>query len=140
MKTTSIALAAILLAAAPTVDASERRSEWNNPKSQAVHFTNNCRRPVKLAMRYKDTQDRWVTGGWWYFAGNERSHLKRSSTGRRVATYNRVVYYYAETTGGKRSRWSGDNQKRLGNTVLNMKRKELRQSRDGTFTLSIKCD
>jgi uncharacterized membrane protein len=141
MKPLLPALVAISLAvtAAPA-DASERRSDWEARNLKSLHFKNNCPSPVKLAVRYRDENENWVTGGWWRFDGREGAHLRRSSTNSRVLTNNSIVYYYAETTGGKRATWSGNTAKRFGNTTLPMKRKEMRQNSDGTYLLSINCD
>jgi uncharacterized membrane protein len=141
MKPLLPALVAISLAvtAAPA-DASERRSEWEARNLKSVHFKNNCARPVKLVMQYRDDNENWVTGGWWRFDGREGAYLRRSSTNRRVLTNNSIVYYYAETTGGRRTKWSGNASRRFGNTSLPMRRKEMRRNRDGTYVLSIKCD
>lgn len=121
-------------------DASERRSEWEARNLKSVHFKNNCPSPVKLAMRYRNENENWVTGGWWHFDGREGAHLRRSSTNSRVLTNNSVVYYYAQTTGGRRAKWSGDATRRFGNTTLPMKRKKMPQNRKGTYMLSINCD
>ena len=141
MKLITIAISAAMLATAPA-EASERRHEYEARMKNArdVHFTNNCGNPVRLAMRYRDMHGQWVTGGWWQFAGRDDAYLTRSSTGRRVATDHNVVYYYAETTRGQRSTWSGGYRNRLGGTMLNMKEKRLRERRKGTYALRISCD
>jgi uncharacterized membrane protein len=143
MKIMSTILAATLCMATFTASASDRIDLSKvriNPKPHPVHFTNNCRYPIKLAMRYRDVNGNWITGGWWRFAGKERAYLKRSSTGRRVYTYNGVVYYYAETTRGRKVQWSGNEKKRLGSTVLKMRRKEPEKNKKGVYVLKIKCD
>jgi uncharacterized membrane protein len=133
MKTLSTILAVMLCMVAFAAGAAD-------PNAHGVHFTNNCPYPIKLAMRYRDMNGDWVTGGWWRFAGREQAYLSRSSTGRRLYTDNGVVYYYAETTRGPRFHWSGNQRKRLGTTVLKMRRKEPGRNKHGDYVLQIKCE
>lgn len=69
-------------------------------------FTNGCRSPVQLAIRYRDVEDRWRTEGWWTFAPGKTAHL--ASDGKVLRSNRATWYYFAESLDGSRLEWSGD--------------------------------
>lgn len=96
-------------------------------------FTNNCNKRVRLAIHYKDTNNKWRTEGWWIFRPGESSYL--TSSGRRIKSKNSIWYYYAEVVNG-RERWSGDHTYSLDGRHFPMKKK---RDTKGTNTWAISC-
>lgn len=70
------------------------------------YFTNNCSRPVTLAIRYRDVAGQWRTEGWWKFAPGAGNYLS-SSTHQELRSNSAVWYYYAEATDGSGWSWTG---------------------------------
>jgi uncharacterized membrane protein len=98
-------------------------------------FTNKCSLPVRLAVRYKNLTDEWITRGWWNFEPGESSYL--SSSGNRLASRNSIYYYYAETTEDLGVNWSGNEQVSFDGRTLKMIRKK---DNDGHNNWSISCE
>lgn len=73
------------------------------------YVTNDCRLPIKLAVKYRRLDGEWSTVGWWSFAGNSSRYLAFNG-GEWVRTDASTVYYYAETSDG--SLFWGDNSHR----------------------------
>lgn len=86
------------------------------------HFTNNCKHPLRLAIRYNVQGDRWVTTGWWNFKPGQSSYL--ASDQQRLRATNSIWYYYAETTDRSNWEWSGGVPTYLDGTKLMMKKVE----------------
>ena len=74
-------------------------------RGQRIHFANNCRHPVRLAICYRKLDGSWQTVGWWKRNAWEANYLAFSD-GSTLRTDNSVAYYYAETQDGYYY-WSG---------------------------------
>lgn len=103
------------------------------------YFRNNCSKPIRLMLRYKQLSGEWRTQGWYNFDGNEASYLN-AEPGVRLRSNNSVFYYYAESTDGRTSVWSGDETREFNGESWPMKRKELTLDSDGDWSLGIRCD
>jgi hypothetical protein len=103
------------------------------------YFRNNCAKPVRLVLRYKQLSGEWRTQGWYNFDGNEASYLN-AEPGVRLRSNNSVFYYYAESTDGRTSVWSGDESREFNGESWPMKRKDLTLDSDGDWSLGIRCD
>jgi hypothetical protein len=81
---------------------------------------NDCRYPVRFAMRYLDTTGTWKTAGWWTFDANTGRTLEFTD-GSRPASSHTVWYFYAETIGEPNLRWRTEtNAFTLEGRTLNM--------------------
>lgn len=60
--------------------------------------------------------------------------------GVRLRSNNSVFYYYAESTDGGTSVWSGDEYREFDGQSWPMKRKELTLDADGDWSLGIRCN
>lgn len=85
-------------------------SQRHARQDQRINFyvTNNCRRSVRIAIRFRNRSGEWETQSWWQFSPGEGAYL--SSNGSRLFTNNRIFYYYAEVTSGSSYSWSGDDK------------------------------
>ena len=107
----------------------------NCPKK--IVFENECESTsVRLAIRYKDLSDNWVTKCWWTFDPGRRGPLATSGT--TIETKNTLWYsYYEKIDGG--IIWSGsDNTKTCKGRVLNM-RKHNELDNNGNLNLKLRC-
>jgi hypothetical protein len=102
------------------------------------YFRNNCHKPVRLVLRYKQLSGQWITQGWYSFDGNEASYLN-SEPGVKLRSNNSIFYYYAESTDGSGSVWSGDENREFGGQSLPMKKKEVSLDSDSDWNLGIRC-
>ena len=60
-------------------------------------FSNECNRPVRLAVNYLNVDGNWDTVGWWNVAADTKNtHLEHE--GAPLASNSSTWYYYAETT------------------------------------------
>jgi hypothetical protein len=80
---------------------------------------NNCRHPVKIAVRYRNLANEWIVDGWWNVDAKESTYLSDRSD-RRLATDTATWYYYAETTNSSNLAWKGENTYALGSLQLPM--------------------
>jgi uncharacterized membrane protein len=102
----------------------------------AFKFTNGCRHPVQLAIRYLDTNSGWKTVGWWSFAAGETARLN-GGNGTLLRSNNTFWYYFAETTNGAQLEWRGDQTTKVGTREVRM-RKAIDDS--GESEWAIDCD
>jgi uncharacterized membrane protein len=72
---------------------------WN------IRFKNDCHKPVRIALRYKDG-DSWVSYGYWTLDPKEATHLIKDDQ-TRAHTANRLFYWYGEIRGTD-YKWAGD--------------------------------
>ena len=110
-------------------------SGTSSGKAYNYKFTNNCSSPIRLAIRYKNVLDNWVTDGWWDFSPRESSFL--ATGGTRLASSNSIWYYYAEPTDNSGRSWGGNTKVTFKGRKLKMKKK---QDNKGHNDWSIKCD
>ncbi len=55
----------------------------------AIVYKNDCARPIRTAIHYRDDNGTWITRGWW--------NLNQGQTAHVANTKNRTYYLYAET-------------------------------------------
>ncbi len=60
-------------------------------------FSNNCSRPVQVALGYKNLNNNWETYGWWQFAPGQKANLFKKDGNSPIVSNNRIFYFYAET-------------------------------------------
>lgn len=68
-----------------------------------VFIKNDCRRTVDVIVYYLDGKNgpaTWQTRGWFSVDPGKKKHV--------VDTHNRYIYFYAETSSGKKKIWPGD--------------------------------
>ena len=111
-----------------------RNSRASNRGGNYFKFANNCNLPVRLAIRYKNMEDRWVSRGWWSFDPGESAFL--TSNGNRLTSRNSIWYYYAEITDNSGRSWSGDHRVSFRGKTLYMRR---RQDDKGDNNWGISC-
>lgn len=99
------------------------------------YFTNNCSRPVTLAIRYRDVAGQWRTEGWWKFAPGAGNYLS-SSTHQELRSNSAVWYYYAETTDGSDWSWTGSSPVSFDGRNLRMQEMN---DKEGDSEWSITC-
>jgi uncharacterized membrane protein len=83
-------------------------------------FTNGCRHPVRLSIRYLDTSGAWKSDGWWRFEPGETGNL--SSDDGLLRSNNSFWYYYAETTNGSELEWRGTEKTKVGTREVPMRK------------------
>jgi hypothetical protein len=83
-------------------------------------FHNECRRPVRVVIHFKDLRNAWRTAGWWDFSPRERAIL-RGADKVELRTNNSVWYYYAESTDGSGLSWRGEHPVQYQDRWLHMK-------------------
>jgi len=94
---------------------SEKQQQQESASSNTIAFKNNCFRPIRVAIHFKNLQNQWETKAWYSFVSGESARL----TG--VDTKNRNLYYYAETTDDSKIVWKGnDTSQTVGGRVYNM--------------------
>jgi len=72
----------------------------NYPK---VFIKNDCHRAIDVIAYYLDGKNgptTWQTRGWFSLDPGKRKHI--------VDTHNRYIYFYGETSSGKKKIWTGD--------------------------------
>lgn len=67
---------------------------------------NKTQNPVRIAVRYQDTQEQWQLVAWWSFAPGEQAFLLHDHI--RILTDCTSVLFYAESTDGSKLVWEGD--------------------------------
>ncbi len=97
-------------------------------------ITNDCRRPVKLAIRYRKTDNNWQSVGWWEINGNQ-SRFLQFSDGSYVTTNSSNFYYYAETKDGSLY-WGGKHNYSVNGRALSMINLE---DKEGNSEWNINC-
>lgn len=116
-------------------DRPKATSSSNIEGAYGFYFTNNCKYPVRVAIRFKNTEGSWQTAGWWNFSPGESAFL--SSDGARLISRNSIWYYYAETVDGPEVFWGGDHGVNFRGKYLDMKK--MRDAK-GTKDWRISCD
>lgn len=103
------------------------------PTIRQIYFKNDCHRPVKLAIRYQQSNDQWVTKYWYSIRGYGHTYLRSNSV--RLATDNATFYYYAKVADGGTYYWAGSYMR----NNLPMRMDQFSIDRDGDFTYRIHC-
>ncbi len=91
-----------------------------SPTGFKFHVANECKQPVRLALRYLQPDGNWTTAGWWTFSANSSRFLKFNN-GTYARTNSTASYYYAETT-DQSLVWKGDHSAKLENKPLAMRK------------------
>ena len=105
-----------------TTDKRERVSKMLReplPLEHNFHFTNNCSRPVQLAIRYMNLDGKWIVDSWWKFKP-QQSYILRDD--HKLVSYHREWYYYAETLGDKNYYWGGDYKFKISGESYGMRK------------------
>jgi uncharacterized membrane protein len=85
--------------------------------SYQFRFTNNCSRPVQVALLYRNLNNYWETAGWWKFRPGEKVNL--SNQNGLIVSKNRILYFYAETIDkNNKLVWKGKTYRTLNNEHL----------------------
>ncbi len=92
---------------------------------------NKCPKDIVIAVHYKDSRGNWTTSPFI----NIRARQTRRAV---VSSPNRVFYYYAESTSGRPSRWTGDKNFKVDGKVYPMKERTLERE-NNQYTLSLTC-
>lgn len=100
-----------------------------------IRINNECHKPVNIAVRYMNTNDNWVTDGWWEFSPSEKG-LLRGDNGR-LETDNSILYYFAQST-DKTIVWEGDkNTKYFKGKKLDMREVD---DENGDIDITLVCN
>ena len=100
------------------------------------YLKNQCSKPIKIAIRYKQSSGDWRTGGWWDIRSYKNTYL--TSGGERIRFSSPLFYYYAESQEGG-SYWSGEESIYFSGRTLPMRIGILFPDSDGDYTLSLTC-
>jgi len=100
-------------------------------------FNSQCRHPLKLAVRIKDTTDNWVTLGWWTLPPNQS--LVLATDVRDIRTRSSSFFLYAESIDGSNYRLIGSHLSTFGQRTLKMSEETFSVDIDGDFAHTIDC-
>lgn len=94
---------------------------------------NRCDKNIIVAVYYKDSSGDWTTTSF--------TSIRAAGEQERVASSdNSIFYYYAESTTGSPSRWSGDRQTNVRGKTYPMKRTKLTLDQDrNRYVLELSC-
>lgn len=108
-----------------TVNEIERQLNLISPIPRIYNYqvTNSCRHPIRVAIRYRNMQQQWVSLGWWSLRPGQSISLADRDNVTLLASDNSIWYYYAESTNNAGLSWFGqDNQVSYDGRTLNMKK------------------
>jgi hypothetical protein len=80
--------------------------------------SNQCHKDIVIAVHYKDSRGNWNTTPF----TNIRARTQKNAV---VSSDNAIFYYYAESTTGKPTRWSGESHFKVDGKSYPMKRMRL---------------
>ena len=80
--------------------------------------TNQCHKDIVIAVHYKDSRGNWNTTPF----TNIRARTLKNAV---VSSDNTIFYYYAESTTGKPTRWSGESNFKVEGKSYPMKKLKL---------------
>lgn len=103
-----------------------------------VQVRNNCNRPIRMALSYRDKTGAWKNLKWWELQGNKNTFL--SNNNERIESDNNVFYYYAETTDDSDIAWEGETSITFDGVTLAAKEVVLTPDGDGNWVLTLACD
>ena len=96
--------------------------------------SNRCPKDVIIAVHYKDSRGNWTTTPF-------TSIRARGQKERVASSDNSVFYYYAESTTGSSTRWSGDRETKVEGKTYPMKEKKLKLDRErNRYLLELTCN
>lgn len=100
----------------------QNNSTNTNSNGVPIIVNNSCPRPIKLAIRYKDSYTNlWKNESWWELSANERITLLTDKK-YELRTANAIIYYYAESIDRSNLIWSGDARVLIGNEYIDMRK------------------
>jgi uncharacterized membrane protein len=77
-------------------------TQSHEPVARAIGITNQCtHKSIDVAIRYRDTQQNWVTTGWYQIAPGVTFDTGLVST-------SELVYFYGDASDGSTWEWDGD--------------------------------
>lgn len=103
-----------------------------------VYFKNDCYKPVRLALSYKNTNGIWEYKYWWNFDPWKHSYL--ASNAVRLRSNNSYFYYYAEATDGSGYKWTGEKRLNFNGATLPTRERKLTRDSDGDWVIRITCN
>ena len=88
----------------------DRKREWKNRMKNKkilksyddIYLKNICTETIRVAIHYKDLEDKWVTHGWWEVDPYESIRTSAYSRGRKI-------YFYAYSIESGKE-WDGDSR------------------------------
>lgn len=122
---TAVVMAAFVLWAAP--------AGASLTVTPGLTVSNRCNKDIVIAVHYKDSRGNWTTTSFTSIrAGGQKERVASSD--------NSIFYYYAESTTGSPTRWSGDRDTKVEGKTYPMKEKKLNLDRDrNRFLLELTC-
>jgi len=95
---------------------------------------NRCHKDIIIAVHYKDSRGRWNTTPF----TNIRARTQKEAV---VSSDNSIFYYYAESTTGSPTRWSGDKNFTVEGKTYPMKERKIDLDRErNRFYLELTCN
>ncbi|GAB4541261.1 MAG: hypothetical protein Tsb0014_33020 [Pleurocapsa sp.] len=116
---------------------SQKNISTNNSSSSSsgarrFHVKNSCDRTVAIALRYLDTNNNWVSNGWWTIKPGKSTYLGKAFSN------NSIFYFYAETAkSSNKIKWAGNENKVLNGRTLPMRKAN---DTEGDLNLNLTCD
>lgn len=105
-------------------------------KAQKVYvFENNCTNPVRLAIRYQDTNNQWRSIGWWNVSPGHKITLNYQNYPLR--SNNNIWYYFAETTDGSGHQWKGNRNINVNGRNVGMLEQRFQGGQE--FRFGVRC-
>ena len=106
----------------------------SNAGGSNIIIRNECKKSIKIAVRYQPLSGPWKTISWWNISAGKGITLL--SNNKHLKTKKSIIYYYAETTSGKLLRWGGTR-----NVVIGTKTYGMREFKDtsGNIDLKLTC-
>lgn len=86
-----------------------------------IVIVNKCNHPVRVAIRYADTNRRWSIAGWWSVAANSRTGYL-ANEGSVLHSNTAVLYFFAESLDESGWRWAGGHSMTIGDHSVPMRR------------------
>lgn len=79
----------------------------SKPRPWQIRVSNECDKPIRVAVSYRQPSGNWVTRSWFNYAPGEEATLSNSYT------RNMIVYYFAEGVESE-NRWEADTSDATG--------------------------
>lgn len=115
-------------------------SNYPNPTANnayRIRIYNICKDDIQIALRYRNMEGDWVTGGWWLFTGGEISRISLDEEA--VSTNHMLVYYFAEAL-NEPYEWSGDYSYELLGREIKMRKLLLEIDGKNELPITLTCD
>ncbi len=104
---------------------------WSDPSYGRLRLRNSCRKDIQVALRYYDTDDQWVSDGYYTIDSGTEYHFPNKIKGDHL-------FYYAISTDGRYG-WEGDHSFVVHGRTENAKRLDFPQYHSD-HRLNISCD